>query len=93
MRNFLKPSLIMVSTFIMIHLIAYIVQFNNIGQNNQAIQLKQTNVSILTNFIQEQKNENNPDKNFLKYNVPPIKIPKANKNAEIKILPSGEIAP
>ena len=100
MRNFLRPSLIMVSTFVVIHLIAYIVQFENSGQSHQTIQLKEMKVSTLVNIIQEEnktclagRQENKLEMSSIKYDISTLKIPEANKVPEKKALPSGEMTP
>lgn len=100
MQNFVKPALIMVSAYLLINLTAYVIQISNNDSDYSAIRLKKNNFFAFTNMIQEKEKtilvhdkEIKSEKNSLKYDIPSAKIPEASKVVEVKILPSGEIAP
>lgn len=93
MQIFFKPALIMVSTFLLIYLIAFIVQ-SDFNKNNQPANfIKVINVSAMGRVSMNEKKEIVPAPAPIVYDIPHKRIDKAEKITKSKILPSGEVVP
>ena len=93
MQNFFRPALIMVSTFLLIYIIAFIVQSGPIKTHKPIVCTKGINVSAIGQVEKQEQREIRSMLSPVVYDIPIERNDKVEKTKKIKILPSGEMVP